>query len=316
MCSSCAEPTGGVSSISGLPPLSLTSIVPCRLPRAASLPILLRLSFARLPLGGQRAPGSPTRSPTLITEEASSALASEILKSQKRRSESEIREIVSKKIRFECTRYKDVGRSDWLKKIKPLKKRVFREGEGETERTGGEEEQKTEKERKRPEKTEKEEKEEEEQEEKEKEEDETQKAKHTQLQASDFVFFCGECGNGAPADRKAFKADGLGGKTWCSQCKGNKTVSNWICKCGMRWHTCRFHREAPDVLRKKKQKEKENRKQGKRKKKTSEQKERTSLVKTNVVFTVAERRKIQGCGLKGSLLGPTLKRKFGHLCTD
>ena len=42
-----------------------------------------------------------------ITEEASSALASEILKSQKRRSESEIREIILKKMRFECTRYKD-----------------------------------------------------------------------------------------------------------------------------------------------------------------------------------------------------------------
>jgi hypothetical protein len=134
-----------------------------------------------------------------------------------------------------------------------------------------------------------------------------------QLFGDDAFFRCGKCGNEAPADRKAFKQHDLGGKTWCSHCKKNVFVANWKCRCGMPWHMCKLHREGADALRKEKNRNKE---ELKKEKKTRTSGEGPNYKKTCVIFTAKERRRVESCEIKLSLLSPSLKRKFGHLCTE
>ena len=66
-----------------------------------------------------------------ITEEAKTALAKEILKSQTRRAPNELEAILQKKQPIMCTKYRDAGRVAWLKNLKPLEKQIFYEDEHE-----------------------------------------------------------------------------------------------------------------------------------------------------------------------------------------
>ena len=66
-------------------------------------------------------------------------------------------------------------------------------------------------------------------------EEDAQRAALLKTKPDDMMFLFGHCGQDAPANRKAFKRDALGIKTWCSECKKSGISVGWKCKCGMHW---------------------------------------------------------------------------------
>ena len=130
----------------------------------------------------------------------------------------------------------------------------------------------------------------------------------------DSLFMCALCGNTASAARKAFSKHDLSAKSWCAICKINRISTSWTCKCGLPRHSCSIHKEVNDLLRTDAGRKKEEADKRGRTRKMSIKRSRCKGA--TVYFSLAERREVEKRGLKSCLLSPSLRSKYGHLCTD
>ena len=62
-----------------------------------------------------------------ITEAAKTAIAKEVLRSQRRRIPKQICDIMEGRRPIDCAKYKDTGRTAWLRSIKPFQGQIFRQ---------------------------------------------------------------------------------------------------------------------------------------------------------------------------------------------
>ena len=137
-------------------------------------------------------------------------------------------------------------------------------------------------------------------------------------------FNCAMCGHHILADRNVVDLCDSGVKTRCKRCNKSWETKMWKCKCNLPWHKCSIHRDSPQKMRNAHKEVPQDVKQRKAKKKEAERQGRKTQVSTRkrsgekkaVVFTVEEQKNVQNRGLRNSCLSTSLKRKFGHLCTE
>ena len=57
-----------------------------------------------------------------------------------------------------------------------------------------------------------------------------------------YKFKCDTCQCEVKSNRKAFRLDTLGAKTWCGNCKKSYEAKTWKCPCNLPWYECGVHR--------------------------------------------------------------------------
>ena len=228
----------------------------------------------------------------VINTHTATEMTKHILRSQARRNNKLIQDIIQHKTHVKVTKFSAVNKTAWSRSIKYCKATC-------------EDRKKTSEERKR-----------------------TSELAHTEVitevqnkrqkesDSDSFQFSCGQCGHRVPSNRKAFNIRSLDTKTWCNKCKKNWMSKSYSCGCGKPWYKCSVHNNSSKIEDESthgKLVDKFKAKPGKVKAKYKNQDED---LEGN--FTTKKSRTSKTCEpvFRASMLSANLKRKFAHLCED
>ena len=249
-----------------------------------------------------------------INEETRTKIASHILKSQARRGQRQVQEILEKKTDIPLQKYVLANKTAWSESVRPcsdtMKKRKANKEERDKQLRDQSE---IEAEDKHVPET---------------EESKTVKTSHDSPPTKEAIkikicFYCAKCNNEIPSDRKAFRRDTLDAKTWCGICKKNYMAKSYTCQCGELWYKCGMHKRVNDAMKGDAAIDlntlpaKEFRKTVKKRRPLMNQ-----LEDLEGHFKITKKRRCEKINraceapLRASMLSAGLKRKFAYLCQN